>query len=735
MVDTVEFRITQTYWRTKHQYLYGVPVISGTSRKKSANQHIRITALRNQLPFEPSIGQQWKVTGDCSTTQEAKYKRLIQISHFEFPDTLEITLPEKDQGFIHFVANEFDHVSVEKADHLWAAFGKSIYSILAAGDTERLMSVKGIGEAAANSLVEGYKKFTNLKHCNWLAQFKVPLPVQLKLIKYHTDLTIDVIKKNPYELVTFGMPFKDVDQIARQFFKVSLDSEQRLAAATRQAMNTLCRKNGHTYIDDRPALQKEISKLVKADQVNDALKAAKRAVNYIQFKNSPDRFHHHDLLLIETAVARRISELLSMTPPDWRKEHDDAYSHALNELDYDLTDKQKNAVMGSLYSTVSLITGGAGTGKTTVTRTVLRAYDQMDYKITALALSGRAAMRLHQSIDYPTGTIAKFLRNDPLQDVDQDGNEIKHILVIDESSMVDIASMYRIINHIPDSCRLLFVGDPHQLPPIQAGLVLAELDKVDAIEKTHLDIVKRQEASTGIPEYSLSIRNGEVPTELTTGAITFHNSDDYNDAVNLFMSDPTNSMVVAATKQSVNELNALIQQKANPDSPEFRYQDADGQWYAISGGEGNAASTTLHLRLNDPVIFIQNNYEAGYQNGSLGILTSITQDVDAGTYGTVKLLDNGNEINLTFSMLDHLRAAYAITLHKAQGSQFKNCIVYLDKTAMVDRSWVYTAVTRSEKSLHIVGTTARFKKAIQSESAFSKRNAHLGWLITQYTRR
>lgn len=714
-----EFRITSTYRRNKIQFIYGIPIISGTTRRKSATDYIKVQVNRNLLPYEPAVGQQWKVNGKNIETQEARNNRLYNDISFTNPDSLEITLPSSDEGFVRFISNEIDHISDEKARNLWSLFGKKIYVLLENEERETLLSAKGLGSTSVESLIEGFKKFTNLKYSNWLAKHKVPLYVQNRLIKYHSELSIDVIKSNPYELSTFGMNFKEVDNLALSVFNIPQEADIRLAAAVAQAIKNLCMQRGHTYINDKKKLSNKISELVGVEFVDKALFAGKKLSTYITFTQIADTYFHHDLLLVETSVARYISKLVCNKTSNWSTEHTKAFNTAIFDLPYELTDKQKDAVKISLYCKISLITGGAGTGKTTVTRTVLRAYHEMGYKITAIALSGRAAMRLHESIGFPTSTIAKFLRQDSLEDFDIEGNELKHVLVIDEASMVDIVSLYRILNHITSNCRLLFVGDPHQLPPISAGLVLSELDKVPHIEKTHLDIVKRQEASSGIPEYSLAIRNGEVPSKLSTGSIEFHETNSNQTVLDLYCSNPENSMIIAATNNTVDSINVELQSILNPDSKPLKFEDS-GQFYSYD------------LRVNDPILFTQNNYEAGFQNGSLGILTSNIQDKTEGILGTVKLIDSGEIINITSAILDSMKLGYSITLHKAQGSQFKNVIVVLDKTPMVDRSWLYTAVTRSEDSLHIVGTKNRFVKAIKSESAFNKRNAHLSWLIDQY---
>ncbi|WP_031427247.1 ATP-dependent DNA helicase, partial [Vibrio parahaemolyticus] len=196
-----------------------------------------------------------------------------------------------------------------------------------------------------------------------------------------------------------------------------------------------------------------------------------------------------------------------------------AYCSAAAELPYELTPKQIEAVTTCLDNSVSCITGGAGTGKTTVLRTALRAYHQLGFEIHAVALSGRAAMRLHESIGFVTSTIAKLLGDEPIE---PSGEKPNHLLVIDEASMIDLPTMYRLVNHIHPSVRLIFTGDPDQLPPIGCGKVLADIVEAKTVANTMLDIVKRQEGSTGIPEYSKLINQGVMPDRLSTGAIHFH---------------------------------------------------------------------------------------------------------------------------------------------------------------------------------------------------------------------
>ena len=201
----------------------------------------------------------------------------------------------------------------------------------------------------------------------------------------------------------------------------------------------------------------------------------------------------------------------------------------------------------------------------------MRAYRQMGFEIHAVALSGRAAMRLHESIGYPTMTIAALLRNEPIEPSREQPN---HLLVIDEASMLDLPTMYRLVNHLHPHVRILLTGDPDQLPPIGCGKVLADIVVSQTIPNTTLDIVKRQKGSTAIPEYSRLINQGLVPEILSMGNVHFHETSKDRIAqvcAELYQQSPENSRVVGATTAMVAEINTLIQNAVNPDGRRMEF--------------------------------------------------------------------------------------------------------------------------------------------------------------------
>lgn len=712
MSDIFEFRVTSV-WQASRKWacFSGVPLVKNSYKTKSVKDIFVVKTNPNVLPMAPTVGQHWRVTGHSSSRNVEHGEHIVTEHHIIEPSRCEVTLPHDGEQFVRFVTKEKDFKGIgnAKARELWQKFKSNIFNVLNQKDIASLTTV--LTPQSAQCLIDGFRKYANLKYSTWFADRKIPPHIQQKLFKFHQENSVQSIIENPYRLVTFGMSFSKTDEIAQQSFDIMKNDQRRFVGAVEHILKKHSNHGGHTLATHKD-IYIPLARLLKSKELAaQALKSANVHKSYFIDKETGS-YHHTPLLIMEKVVAKRLLHL-NKNVTENSHELDQAYTEAFKELPYELTDKQSDAVFSSVSSHVSCITGGAGTGKTTVLRTVLRAYSCLGFNISAIALSGRAAMRLHQSIGFRTSTVAAFLRDAPID------NNDKNIVVIDEASMIDLSTMYKIVAHINPSVRLLFVGDFNQLPPIGVGLILADIVKSKAIPNTELDIVQRQSETTGIPEYSRMIKVGEIPPEISIGNIHFHDIELEHVAgqcVKLFSQSPSNSQIVAATKKLTSEINLQCQSQINPDGKRLML-DEFGQLLQTD------------LLLNDPVLFTKNNYDAGVQNGSLGKLTSIEQTELS--FGTVKIDDTNEEIPITRPLLDSLEAGYCITLHKAQGSQFKRVIVALSNTKMLDRAWLYTAITRSEDEIHIVGTRGRFEQAIQSLSAHHRRNTHLINILEQ----
>lgn len=729
------FRITNIpFLQKNYTIISGVPLnVKERYKIKSGKYLVSVIIDMSQLPLpvEPRVGQQWRVVGDISFKNVDLNGYQMSQHCFDQPTTMQCILPESNEAFIRFVSNDklFKRIGTSKARRIWEAFGREVFDLLkedSIDNRKRLRSCELTDESIGN-LYEGFRTYKNLEHANWFSDIGLPMKVQQRLFKHLDDMAGRAIRENPYLLVAFGLTFQACDQIAFDHFSLPADSVLRLIAAVDRAIRDE-NEHGHTFTDQK-TIKPVVRKLLGSKELADkALKASYDNKRYI-VNAVTETYHQTAVLLMELIAAKRIVKLVAQKDLI-TDEAMTAYKSALKELPYDLTDKQALAVLAALDNGMACITGGAGTGKTTVLRTALRAFSVLGYNINAVALSGRAATRLHESIGFETMTIYRFLQGE--RQIPTANND-KILLVIDEASMVDVQTMYQIVAHLAPTVRILLSGDPDQLPPIGYGKILDDVVKSGVVVNTTLDIVKRQEGSTGIPEYSRLINDGIVPLKLSIGNITFHEvskNDLIAKCTELYAQSPGNSRVIAHSNKLVSDINTACQKAVNHSDKRLEF-DLNGDQFFID------------YRVGDQILFTRNNYKEGYQNGTLGTLDSVDRRDDV--LGTV-ILDDGAEIAVYRETIDSMQLGYAITLHKAQGSQFPRIIVSVRgggqviatkrngkriRTGIVDRAWLYTAITRAEHEIHIVGTEREFRNIVEGGSNAHHRNSFMLQLLKQ----
>tara|TARA_R110001599_G_scaffold310115_1_gene517215 strand:- start:9823 stop:11988 length:2166 start_codon:yes stop_codon:yes gene_type:complete len=714
-MNSQDFRVTSiSYCNRKFVIFSGVPLAANDYRINNGKFVVSVKSNKDLLPVEPAIGQHWHIEGDRKITDIDSNGFQLKQHTYDSPKTSQCTLPETGDQLIKFIAanKDFKGIGESKARELWSVLGDKIYTIatLRTSENQNLLS-NILSETSIDALYEGFKKYTNLSACNWMAKHQIPSPIQQRIIRHHGSETIEAIRKNPYTLITFGMSFVNADEISSKYFKIKDGDPKRLTAAIEHVLRDQISK-GHTFTT-MPVLLSALKILLNDPELaKAAIFAGSDKCQYI-YNPRTETYHPTALLLMEVVITKRLSALAKHIDL-FDDAVDKAYQFAVAQLPYELTKEQCQAVANALDNGVSLITGGAGTGKTTVLLTVLRAFHQLGFSIHAVALSGRAAMRLHESVGFKTSTIAALLRKEPIE---PSTNEAKHLLVVDEASMLDVPTMYRLVTHCHPSTRILLTGDPNQLPPIGAGKILADIVSSKSIINSELNIVKRQGESSGIPEYSKLINNGVVPEQLTTGAISFHETPVHQieqKCMELFLKAPESSRVMAPTRKMVGDINKRIQNAINPNGQPMEFElYGDKMW--------------LDIRLNDQILFTQNFYDKGIQNGSLGKLVSVENS--DGIFGVAEL-DTGEQVEINQTILDSIELGYAITLHKAQGSQFPIVIVALKSGRITDRAWLYTAITRAENEIHIVGSEKDFSDITKAPSKSHQRNSWLASLLS-----
>lgn len=711
------FRITSMGYETEDAYFLGAVAVDGHGDRVSARKYYRIRIQDIDMPVEPVIGQIWKISAKETTTTEVTRGGAQLIDVYIKAKSVRLIIPETENLFTHFISKEPHFIGLGEtlARKLWIKYQTGVYQLLENKDIEKLTFVRGVTEAAAEALVSGWERYENLKQIAWFDRHQISSGIARNIIKYHKVNAIHAIEDDPYRLISFGLKFPQADLLAQEYFGVSLDDYVRLRGAVEQALLVRMHE-GHTVSTNENLMPHVKALLGTRELAAQALMAGYENTAFIM----SDKGYYHSIgqWIMEQTVARRFAKLA--TRAIWTHHYDYALGKALEGQTFPLTGKQNEAVRSALSYGLSIIAGGAGTGKTTVLNVVLRAYQILGTDIRAMALSGRAAKRINEATGYPAQTITGFLK-----DLEKNPLGERTLIVIDEASMVDLATMFSLVSNISSQVRFLLVGDPKQLAPISAGLVLHEA--VNVVPTVTLDIVKRQKGSTGIPEFTKRIIERVVPdADMFNENIVFHQcaSEDINNLVtDLYAENTTETQVISAMyggNGGIDAINALCQQRYNPHGQRLEF--------AING-----TANYLDIRENDPIIFVENNWDRGVQNGTLGKLLNVDKpklETDDGEISLADvLIDTGELIPLTVDLLDSLKLAYSISLHKAQGSQFKRIIVPLTNSSMMDNVWIYTALTRAEVKIEIVGSMQDFERAIRRFSDADTRDTYLRQLL------
>jgi exodeoxyribonuclease V alpha subunit len=621
---------------------------------------------------------------------------------------------------------------------------KKLAQLIETQDTNALLNIAGMTENRVKDLIESWPSEALFNTINWLEEQSLPLGFGEKLVAIFGEDAIDKIKEHPFILVAMGAAFELVSQLALRL-GFTLEDEVVVAGIAQYAAINHANKTGSTVITI-DELNKEYAKLMNSDTPENVGGIACEQGLLVKVE---DGYQVYGKALMEAAVAQFIVDAHQKPSGEgcllagWEcKLSTELVEAALTDyestLDFNLTVDQRDAVVGAVLSPVCGISGGAGTGKTTILKAVLGVYDRVAQGIQCyqVALAGRAAQRMAESTQRPAQTIAKLI-SEHLGDNKPDLPE-QILLVIDESSMVDLLSMYRLVGILPDAARVIFVGDTAQLPPVGNGLVFHALTDTQ-IPFFNLTQVKRQNEQSGIHKFSTSVRNGLLePPELTKNTLresrdcSIETKPTVERLIKLWQESGgiTQSIVLSPIRKGkfgVDNLNLELQASVGNDRQAIYFQDSLRGWIPWITSKGS------RLLKGDPVLATANNYDedADLRNGDLGLVVEVFEQPDED--GVVAVIEvNNTLINVTAKLLEKLHLGYAITIHKSQGSQWPNCFVMLPNEAkkMIDQTLLYTASTRPSERLVLMGDEQVIDRAIMVGSKAHKRNSYLRERIT-----
>ena len=595
-------------------------------------------------------------------------------------------------------------------------------------DVKALCSVAGLSERRARALIDEWPTEGLYDVLEWLQRAELPLGLGERLCRVYGTSALEVLERDPFSLLGFGVAFRDVLAIADSL-GIDVDGDRMLVGLVEYAAGRFAARTGSTVMTEAGLMREagSLSTGVEARKIANAPNLACKAGAIIAVPGGYQAIGH---ALMERRVARVLH--LAATRRAGHGSLFAAWENRVSELDvveaisksesrlpFRLTAEQRRVVTEAVQCRVAVITGEAGTGKTTIVRAILGVYDEIaGIPIFQVALSGRAARRMTEATGRPASTIAKLVA----EHIGEHKPKLPEhlLLVVDEVSMVDLLSAYRLVGVLPAAARILLIGDVAQLPPVGPGVVFHALMD-SGLPVFRLSQVKRHGEGSEIHQFARAIRRGNVPDMAVldqgldlAGSVAYTTDMRPEHVWHLWAQagGAGRAKILSPIRKGpggVEEINAHLQRKIGTSRPMVHYGDHARGWIPWLGPQGRS------VHLHDQVMVTANDYDADVRNGDIGTIVEVFES--PGESGSGGWLDiDGRQIPLTVDLLSVLTLGYAVTVHKSQGSQWPICIVMLPPraTAMVDRTLLYTAATRAVEKLVLCGDRKLVDRAVRS---------------------
>ena len=685
----------------------------------SEGEDVRLTGL---FVVHPTYGQQFKV-------------RFV-----------ERTMPKTISGMEKYLAGgTVKGVGAKRAKQIVDKFGMETFYVME-NHPEKLSAIKGISLKAALEIGREFaEKSVQRNTMMYLHSLGLTANQAEKIYKRYTIHAIDIIKTNPYVLADdiFGIGFKIADDIAAKA-GIPHFSPYRIAAGVKYTLSNAL-GDGHTYLPKEQLVARTSALLrLEADEVENQLIQMQIESEIKQDKTQKDGEDQEQIVVYlaayyhaEIYAAKRLLELNAAFAETAGADVDADIKEAEQESGITLANMQKAAVEAALTNGVLVITGGPGTGKTTTINTIIRIMQKMNQTIVLAAPTGRAAKRMSEATGMGASTIHRLLgiyaperaKVLPKEDLSEEMMIQENCVIVDESSMVDIMLMFRLLKSVKTGTRLILVGDVNQLPSVGAGNVLRDIINSGKVGVVYLDEIFRQSRQSAIVMNAHRVNEGTYPMlNEKDSDFFFIKEPDINKVIATigqlaserlpkFMNvDPMRDIQVLTPQRKsptgVGNLNILLQNVLNPPSAH----------------KSEKPMASFVFREGDKVMQIKNNYNiqwrivdeagatheegCGMFNGDEGIITRISNEER-----TIQVhFDDGRLVDYEFSQLDELVLAYAITIHKSQGSEYDVVIMPLHSgpPMLLNRNLLYTAITRAKKLVVIVGVVSTMQRMVDN---------------------
>lgn len=663
-------------------------------------------------------------------------------THIEYGEQFKIGLYEKVQPrreediYLYLSSGAVKGIGESTAKKIIDLFGAESLDIIR-DDPLKLAKIKGISEKKAVEIHEDYIKQQGVQDIViFLSRYGINSSFAYKIFKEYGENAVERIKENPYALChdIDGIGFKTVDGMASKI-GIFKNAKERICAGVNYVLSVAA-GGGHTFLEKNMLSERTAALLgVEIDEVEKAfLKMTVESDIRIEKQGDETHIYLPPYFIAERGIASYLSHLSRRPFKVNRKQLDEEIDEIEKEMNITFAEKQREAIISSVLNGIMIITGGPGTGKTTIIRAIIALMKRKKMKVALAAPTGRAAKRMTQMCNMDAKTIHRMLE---IEAGTGDGKWVfakndadpltADVIIIDEMSMVDVLLMYHLLKAVKAGARIIMVGDADQLPSVGAGSVLKDLLLSEKIKTIRLGEIFRQAEQSMIVVNAHKINAGEMP-EFTGRDSDFfmisrgNKAEGVKEVLELFtkrlpkflgLSDPlADIQVLTPVKKGeagVENLNRIIQQTVNPPSKDKR----------------EVTRFIYTIREGDKVMQTKNNYDidweredgskgGGIYNGDIGVVEKLHMQEG---YAEI-IFDGEKKVMYPFDLLKDIDLAYAMTVHKSQGSEFEAVIMplYPMHEMLQSRHLLYTGVTRAKSLVVLVGRTDVLYAMVQNDS-------------------
>ncbi len=664
-----------------------------------------VTVIGNLVA--PAPGEILRMKGEW--TNHSKYGDQFKVAqyHTAVPATVVGIRKYLGSGLIRGVGPKIAERIVEK-------FGEATLDVIEE-KIEDLAEVEGIGKKRVQMIRKAWDEQKEIREVMiFLQSHGVSSGYATKIFKQYGNNAIAVVRENPYRLATdiFGIGFLTADKIAEKL-GFEKNSPLRARAGVLYVLHKLS-DEGHVYYPYEPLIEKslevlEIDREIVADAIAKCVAEKKLVIEDLNEDLEEFRMNNKAVYLAkfhtcETRIAGRLKNLVSAPKSIRSVKAEKALEWVQQQLAIALAENQIRAIRCALESKVMIITGGPGTGKTTIVNAILKIFAKVTPRIMLAAPTGRAAKRMAETTGHEAKTIHRMLEYSMTKGgFQKDDKKPLHcdLLIVDEASMIDTILMHHLLKAIPYGATFILVGDVNQLPSVGAGNVLNDLIKSGAVPVVELNEIFRQAKESHIIINAHKINRGIIPETDPNGSGTdfyFIEKEEPERVLDIirrlvkeripqrFGFDPVDEIQVLTPMHKgivgAGNLNTELQRLLNPDENGLNRGDRT-------------------YRVNDKVMQIRNNYDKEVYNGDIGRITGIKPELRE-----VTIAFGGKAVGYNFADMDEIVLAYAVSVHKSQGSEYPAVVIPIltQHYILLQRNLIYTAVTRGRELVVLVGT-------------------------------